>query len=637
MKKKKKKKLDTIKIKRRNNKSKNVLVNAFYISVILFLTGVFLVLFTFIWFARDLPRPERYSDRPIIEPTKIYDRTGEHVLYTIYGEERRELTVIEDVPEDFINALLTAEDRNFYEHYGVDIGGIVRSALLNLQAGRTVAGGSTISQQFVRSALLTPEKKVMRKVREIVLTLELERRYEKDEILEFYLNQIPFGSNAYGIESAAQTFFNKPASELTLAESATLVSVVPAPSLYSPYGERVDVLLRRKDNLLNSMYQEGHISKEELEEALEEEIVFHRHRDNLYAPHVVMEIKKELERLYGEEFLREEGLKVYTTIDFDLQRKTEEIVKERVQGNISRFNSHNGAAVVINPKTGEILSLVGSADYFGQPFPEDCTPGVNCRFDPNTNVTLRPRQPGSAFKPFVYATAFENGYSDNEIVLDEQTNFGTASNPYIPRNYDGRFRGEVTVRESLAQSLNVPSVRILRDMAGLEESVENAKRFGIELPRSADFYGLPLVLGGGDVKLLEVTSAYGVFATEGYRNEPYFISKIVDKNGNVLQENESTPRQIIDTGVARTITSILSDNEARAPVFGWNSMLYFPNREVAVKTGSTQNFRDAWCVGYTDNVVVGVWAGNNDNTSMVNAPGVSVAGPIWREIISETF
>ncbi len=623
---------NTIKIKKRKSKSKNLLANIFYLLTISFLFGVFLILFAFVYFAKDLPRPERYSDRPMAEPTRIYDRTGEHVLYTIYGEEKRELTIIENVPEHFINTLLTAEDKNFYNHYGIDFYGIMRSALMNLQTGRTVAGGSTISQQFVRAALLTPEKKVMRKVREIVLTFELERRYDKDEILEFYLNQIPFGSNAYGIESATQTFFNKTVNDITLAESATIVSVIPAPSFYSPYGPNLDKLMQKKDNLLRRMYEEGVISKEELDLAIEEEVVFHYGKDYLQAPHAVMRVKSDLEKLYGEDFLKEEGLKVYTTIDFEKQKEVEKILKERVAQN-RRFNSYNGAVVVIDPNTGEVIALVGSVDYFGSPYPEGCTPGKNCYFDPQTDVTDRMRQPGSAFKPFVYATAFENGYSGRTTVIDEPTNFGSTRSPYVPRNYDGMFRGEVTLRESLAQSLNVPSIKVLRDLAGLELSVENAKKFGINLPYSASFYGLPLVLGGGDVKLLEITSAYGVFATNGLKNDPFFILKIIDKDGNTIQESKPSLRQVLNPSVAREITDILSDNEARAPVFGWYSPLYFPYHNIAAKTGSTQNFRDAWCIGYSKDFVVGVWTGNNDNTSMVNAPGVNVAAPIWKEVI----
>jgi 1A family penicillin-binding protein len=618
--------------KRKKEKIKSFFLSGFYLFVIFILASVLVLLSIFIYFARDLPRPERYSDRPIAEPTKIYDRTGENVLYVIYGEEKREIIPLEDVPLHFINALLTAEDSNFYEHFGIDFQGIIRSALINFQAGRTVAGGSTISQQFVRSALLTPERKVMRKVREIVLTLELERRYSKDEILEFYLNQIPFGSNAYGVESAAKTFFNKSAKDLTVAEAATIVSLVPAPSYLSPYGKNLEELMRRKNRLLERMYTSGVISDEELEIAKEEDIVFHQSRDYLQAPHFVMYVKELLEKKYGADFLEEEGFSVYTTIDFELQKRAEKLTKERTQMNY-RFGAYNAAMTVINPNTGEVLALVGSADYFQDPLPDGCSPGINCKFDPFTNVTLRDRQPGSAFKPFVYAIAFEKGYNGNNTVIDEMTNFGTASNPYIPRNYDGYFRGEVTLREALAQSLNVPSVKVLKDFAGLRHTLEEIKKFGINLSRPPEAYGLSLVLGGGDVKLLEVTSAYGVFATEGYKNNPIFILKITDKNGNIIEENKTNPRLVLKPQVAREITSILSDNEARAPVFGWNSSLYFPFHEVAVKTGSTQGFRDAWCVGYTSDIVVGVWVGNNDNSSMINAPGVSVAAPLWRSFM----
>jgi len=618
------------KIKKR--KIKSLILSFFYLFVIFCLTTILFFASVFIYFARDLPRPERYTDRPLAEPTKIYDRTGENILYVIHGEEKREIISLEDVPSHFINILLTAEDSNFYEHIGVDFQGIVRSFLINFQAGRTVAGGSTISQQFIRSALLTPERKVMRKVREIILTLELERRYSKDEILGFYLNQIPFGSNAYGIESASQAFFNKSAKDLTIAESATLVSLIPAPSYLSPYGKNLEELIKRKNRLLDRVFSARLITEEDFEAAKEEEIIFHQSRTFLQAPHFIMYIKELLEKKYGEFFLEEEGFSVYTTIDLELQKRAEKMVKERTQSNY-RFGAYNAAMTVIDPKTGEVLALVGSADYFQESLPVGCNPGINCKFDPFTNVTLRNRQPGSALKPFVYAIAFEKGYSGETTVIDEPTNFGTTANPYIPRNYDGYSRGEVTLRQSLAQSLNIPSVKVLKDFAGLRHTIEEIKKFGINLSQTPEFYGLSLVLGGGDVKLLEVTSAYGVFATEGYKNNPVFILKITDKDGNVIEESKSTPRRILSSRVAKEITSILSDNESRAPVFGWNSPLYFPYHEVAVKTGSTQGFRDAWCVGYTSNIVIGVWVGNNDNSSMVNAPGISVAAPLWRDFI----
>jgi membrane carboxypeptidase/penicillin-binding protein PbpC len=287
----------------------------------------------------------------------------------------------------------------------------------------------------------------------------------------------------------------------------------------------------------------------------------------------------------------------------------------------------------MDPNTGEILAMVGSADYFGDPLPEGCTPGLDCKFDPFTNIVNRERQPGSSFKPFVYAIAFENGYSGETVVIDEKTNFGTLSNPYIPRNYDGLFRGEVTLRESLAQSLNVPAVKVLKEFAGLKNTVERVRDFGINLSESYEFYGLPLVLGGGDVKLIEITSAYGIFANDGYKNNISSVLKITDKEGNIIEDNNNTSqKRVLKSSVAEEITDILSDNSARAPVFGQNSLLYIEGEDIAVKTGSTQNFRDAWCIGYNNDFIVGVWVGNNDNSYMVNAPGVTVATPIWREV-----
>jgi 1A family penicillin-binding protein len=603
-----------------------------YIIIILFLIGVLFSISVFIYFAKDLPRPEKYTEYPVVRQTEIYDRSGENKLYTIYGEEVREIISINDVPNHFINALLTAEDRSFYSHFGIDFKGIARSFVLNFQEGRTVAGGSTISQQFVRSAFLTTEKKIIRKIREIVLTLELERRYSKNEILEFYLNQVPFGSNIYGIESAANVYFNKSAKELSLLESAVLVSLLPAPSYFSPFGENIDILLSRKDRLLDSMSEEGFITKNKAEEAKKEEVVFYKSPEYIKAPHFVFSVKNSLEEKYGEDFIKEKGLKIYTTIDYNIQKEVEKIVKEKVQENY-KYNAYNAAVVVIDPNNGEVLALVGSADYFGSSLPEGCTPGLDCKFDPFTDVTKKERQPGSSFKPFVYAIAFENGYSGETVVVDEETNFGTPLNPYIPQNYDGRFRGEVTLREALAQSLNIPAVKVLKDFAGLKYTVEKVRDFGINLSQSYEFYGLPLVLGGGDVKLIEIALAYGIFANDGYKNNLSSVLKITDKDGNIIEENNNpSQKRVIKQSTAEEITDILSDNDARAPVFGQNSPLYIEGYDVAVKTGSTQNFRDAWCVGYNDDFIVGVWVGNNNNSSMVNASGVVVATPIWREV-----
>lgn len=625
-------------MKKRVKKTKEVISVFFYLLLIFIFLTVLVGSLSFIYFARDLPRPEDFVGRSVSRPTRIYDRTGENLLYTIHGEERRDLIGIEEVPDHLIYALLAAEDSNYYDHFGIDMRGIGRSILINLRERNISAGGSTISQQVVRSAMLTRERTFMRKIREVILTLEMERRYDKNQILEFYLNQISFGHNVYGIETASQSFFGKPASELTLGESAILVAMIRSPSALSPYSKNTAALTGRKNYILNRMEELNYITEKEKKQALDEEPEFSRFRNYLKAPHFVTEIKKELKQTYGEDFLKRSGLKIYTTLDYDLQKRTETIVDVLTSQNSEQYNSHNMSVVVNDPNTGEILAMVGSADYHGDKYPSDCVPGNTCLFDPYTNVAMRGRQPGSAFKPFVYAEAFRNGYDGNTTVVDEKKNFGTESDPYVPRNYDGNYRGEVTLRQSLAQSLNVPSVKVLDEKAGIPESIELAERFGITtLTEDPYYYGLPLVLGGGDVKLLELTSAYGVFATEGLKTPPQSILSIENSNGDIIYEKNSTPRRVLEASVAQEITDILSDNESRAPIFGSNSVLHFEDREIAVKTGSTQNFRDGWAVGYNENVVVGVWTGNNNNQSMVNAPGLSVAGPAWRMIMKQTI
>jgi membrane peptidoglycan carboxypeptidase len=320
-----------------------------------------------------------------------------------------------------------------------------------------------------------------------------------------------------------------------------------------------------------------------------------------------------------------------------MQEWAERIIKDGVSRN-EAFNAYNASLVAINPKTGEIMAMVGSKDYFADPLPKGCNPGINCLFEPNPNVAIRNRQPGSSFKPFVYATAFVNGYHDYTITIDEETNFGSPNNPYIPQNYDGRFRGPVTLRNALAQSLNIPAIKVLRDFAGIKESIQTAKNFGItSLTRPASFYGLPLVLGGGEVKLLEMVTAYGVFATRGLYLPATAILRIEDNNGTIIEQNDKTPKKVLNSNVADTINSILSDNNARAPVFGYQSILHFDHYQVAAKTGTTQGYRDGWVVGYTPNLVVGVWAGNNNNESMKKEPGISVAGPIWRNFIDKAL
>lgn len=603
-----------------------ILNNIFSAIIILFLITIIVGLSLFLYYTKDFPRPDSLSEKSFVEPTRIYDRTGEVILYTVYGEEKRDIVALDDIPDHLVHAVVSIEDADFYSHSGLDFKGIARSILENLKNWNRSQGGSTISQQLIRNTFLTGDKTISRKVREIILTLELERRYSKDEIMEFYLNQIPFGGNAYGVEAAAQTFFNKSVSDLEVQESAIIASIIRSPSRLSPYGNHIEELMARKDYTLDRMAYLGYLSEAEAQQYKEKEITFSPSAQLLRAPHFTLEIVQYLEQTYGEEYLKTQGLKVYTSIDWELQQKAEEIVKKNAQNNL-RYNAHNLALSAVDPNNGEVLAMVGSVDYFKDPFPEGCTPGKSCRFEPYPNVAERPRQPGSAFKPFVYADAFKKGYTDKTIVIDEPINY----NGYSPKNYDGMYRGAVTLRSALAQSLNVPAVRVLAEMTNVADSIKTASDFGITtLTRPPSFYGLPLVLGGGEVTLLEMTSAYGVFASDGYANPPVSIIKVVDSNGQTIEEKNSSPKKVLDSNIAKMITSILSDNDARAPMFGYNSILNIPG--VAVKTGTTQDYKDGWAIGYNNSVVIGVWAGNNDNTPMINAPGISVAGPTLREL-----
>jgi 1A family penicillin-binding protein len=611
-----------------NGRAKEILLNIAKISFLGFLALFTFSLSVFVYYARDLPRPEKYSERPFDQPTKIYDRSGEVVLYTLYGEEKRDLVSLDEMPEHLRKAVIATEDSSFYSHFGVDFKGILRSLIENLRRGRTAQGGSTISQQLIRSSLLSGEKTIGRKIREVILTLELERRYSKEEILELYLNQIPLGSNSYGVEAASQTYFNKSASEINVAEAAVVASLIRSPSFLSPYGPNLERLLIRKDYVLRRMHDEGYLSWEEVEEYQAQEIKFSPINQFLKAPHFTLEVISYLTDKYGEDYLRTRGLEIYTTIDWKLQEEAEKIVKEAVARN-KAYRSYNAALVALNPKNGEVLAMVGSADYFKESLPEGCTPGKNCLFEPYPNVAMRPRQPGSSFKPFVYADVFKKGYTDQTIILDEPVTFGDG---YSPRNFDGAFRGPVTIRQALAQSLNVPAIRSIAFLTNVEDTIKTAQDLGITtLTRPASFYRLPLALGSGEVTLLDMASAYGTFANEGYAVSPTFVIKVTDSQGRILEENKKEPRRVLDSSTARLISDILSDNDARGPMMGYNSPLNIPG--VSVKTGTTQDYKDAWTIGYTSSISVGFWAGNNDNTTMIRGESLSAAAPAWRKFM----
>ena len=593
------------------------------------LLGVFIGILGFIvfgllfaYYSFNLPDPNRLADRIVPESTKIMDRSGK-LLYEIHGEAKRTLITLAEVPPITKQAIIAIEDKDFYKHGGISLAGIVRSALRNLLTGSRV-GGSTITQQFVRNAVLTREKTYTRKFKEIVIATQLERRYNKDEILRLYLNEIPFGSNAYGIQAAAQTYFGKDAKNLTLVESAYVAAMPQAPTYYSPYGPHKDELDARADTVLALMYEQGYITKEQRNSAQNEKIEFRKIGRGILAPHFVLYVQDLLAQKYGEVELQDGGFKVTTTLDLDLQNIAEEVVANQVPLNEKNYGGGNASLVAIDPKTGQILAMVGSRDYFDE------------EHDGAVNVALRPRQPGSSFKPYVYATAFKTGMSPATMLLDVITNFGEfGGKEYIPTDYDGKERGPISLRQSLQGSLNIPAVKTLI-LTGVDQSIDTAEAMGLTTLKDRSRYGPSLVLGGGEVKLLEHSAAFGTFSQNGIKHDTTVILKVEDKNGNTLEEYElSRGKEVLNPQVAYLINNVLSDNEARLFLFtNRNNRLTLPGRSVAAKTGTTQEFRDAWTVGYTPSLVTGVWVGNNDNSAMKQgADGLVVAAPIWNEFM----
>lgn len=601
--------------------------------------------------ALDIPDVSLFTERKVEQSTKIYDRTGTILLYDVHGSVQRTVIPFDEIPRHVKNAAVAIEDANFYNHHGISIEGIARAFFSNLISGDIAGqGGSTITQQLIKSALLTTKKTITRKIKEAILAIKLERVLSKEEILNLYLNEIPYGGQSYGIEAASQTYFAKSARDLTLAESAYLAALPQAPTYYSPYGLHTNELEKRKNTVLTRMNELGFIVKEEAESAMREKVLFiPRADESLKAPHFVMYVIDQLQQRYGKDVVDSGGLKVITSLDWDLQQKGEELTKRFVEEEKDKFLVSNAGLVALEPKTGLILVMVGSKDFWGDPEPKGCAPGATCQFDPQVNVTIRLRQPGSSFKPIVYAQAFKEGYTPETVVFDLPTEFNHSCNPdiaaneynenskcYAPQNYDSMFRGPVTFREALAQSINVPSVKVLY-LAGLRDSIALAKTVGITTLTDPDRYGLTLVLGGGEVKLLEMASAYAVFANDGTQNPPTAILKAEENDGTVLEEYTPPHSAVLDPEIARRINSVLSDNNARAPAFGEQSYLYFPDRQVAAKTGTTNDYRDAWVIGYTPAIAVGVWFGNNDNTPMEKKVAGFIAAPLWNAFLKEAL
>lgn len=615
----------------------NILV-AFF-GIVIFLSLIPII--TYISFAADLSPKDTLTG---------HNETGIKLLdaqnrpfFTFYGAKFKKEIPLSTIPPATQLAVIAMEDKDFYSHPGFSIPAMIRSFIDNVQGRSLTYGGSTITQQLVKNSLLNPRKDFIRKTQEIVLAQEIERRYSKDQILEMYLNSVYFGEGAFGVEEAANIYFNVPASEMTLGQSAILAGILPSPSKFSLFNEDLTGTRQRQKIVLERMENLGMITPGQKEAALEEELKISPHRGdiNTYAPHFALMVRDQLIKQYGENWLARSGIKVRTTLDLNWQKFAEDTVATQV-ANLQKNNVSNGAAVVLDPRTSEVRALVGSkgwnADGYGK-----------------VNIATSPRPPGSAFKPIVYIRALEKGIITPATVLkDEPTSFANfdekkyfsnfqtrgaamaalARDPnayYKPVDYDRRYRGPVTVRRALSNSLNIPSVAVLKAI-GIDEAVDSAKNLGLTTLTQPSDYGLALVLGTADVKLLELTNAYAIFANNGYRNDPALILDITDKRGHLIYQHQPDPRRTVEDKYTFLISSILSDNKSRAEIFGTALNI---SRPAAVKTGTTENFKDAWTIGYTPSLVVGVWVGNNFGEQMDGIAGSLGAAPIWKSLMEK--
>ncbi|MFO7807192.1 MAG: PBP1A family penicillin-binding protein [Candidatus Moraniibacteriota bacterium] len=607
-------------------KIKSLLKISFLVLTICFFMGFFSLSGYGYQLYKETPAIEGINTFRMKQTSVIYDRTEETVLYEIHGTEDRKVISYENIPAAAKIATIAAEDDNFFEHKGFDPISILRAAKINLENKESLQGASTITQQLARDLYLTREKTYERKIKELILAVKMEKTTSKEEILEMYLNKITYGSNIYGIQSASEKFFDKDAQALTLDEAALLAALPKAPGALSPYGKNTKELEKRQKNILLKINEMGLVKEGKINEALAINTLekIKPRKDEIISPHFVFYVIKQLEEKYGEKFIKEGGLKITTTLDLEMQNRGQEIAKRKAHENKEKWSAENAALVAMNPKEGEILAMIGSRDYF------------DLKIDGEVNVATRPRQPGSSFKPLVYAAAFEKGFQPETKLYDVKTDFGPdgSGKNYIPRNYSGSFHGLISMRNALAGSINVPAVKTIY-LAEIDNTVKLAKKMGINSIKSSKGYGLSLALGSAEISLLEEVSAYSVFANEGKRINPTAIKKITDSAGQVIFKHKKEKEKILQIETARKINSILTDKSARQTTFGSSNSLEIPGRQVAVKTGTTQNYQDAWTVGYTPSLAVGVWTGNNDNSPMLSgAAGVFVAAPIWNEFSS---
>ena len=596
-------------------KAKYFFLGSLFSAIFIFLPLLFLI------FLQDLPSPTTLSLQDTAQTTKIYDRNGV-LLYQIYASQNRTFVPLSSIPKELQNATIAIEDKDFYSNPGFNIPAILRAVIADL-SGKPLQGGSTITQQLIKATLLTPEISLIRKVKEVILAFWAERIYAKDQILQMYLNQIPYGGTSYGVEAASQTYFGKHVKDLTLSESSFLAGLPNAPTLYSPYGEFPNLWKKRQKEVLSKMVEQKFIIQKDARDAEKEDLSFQPIQNPIHAPHFVMYVKDLLAKKYGLPMVEKGGLWVKTTLDLKIQETAEQIVKEEVENNIS-LNLTNGASLITNPKNGDIIAMVGSRDY------SDPNGG-------NFNATTALRQPGSSIKVVTYSAALSHSFTAATSIDDSPISFTSPGSPiYSPVNYDGRFHGLLTLRLALANSINIPAVKTLNTI-GIPTMVELGKKMGISTWKEPENYGLAITLGAADVKITDMAVVYGVLANQGERVNLNPILKITDTQGNILEEKKIEKNRILDPGVAFIISDILSDNQARSMEFGTNSPLVIPNHTVSVKTGTSDNKRDNWTIGYTPSHLVAVWVGNNDNSPMNQslASGITGAAPIWHRIMEK--
>jgi len=574
-----------------------------------------------------LPDISTFEARQIANSSKITDRTGTVILYDAHQSVRRTQIPITSMGDPVQKAVISIEDQDFYNNNGIRPTSIIRAMLINLTHASYMQGGSTITQQIIKNTLLNGDKSIGRKLKEWVLAIRLTKQFSKNQILEIYLNDAPLGGTIYGVEAASEAFFGIPSGQMDVAQAAYLAAMLPAPTYYSPFGLHKTALNTRKDLVLSKMKQYGYITTDQYTAAKAEKVVFSQGAENgIKAPHFVFWILNQIEQKYGVDAIENGGYTIKTTLDYDLQQNAEALVAKQAAANQKAYGASNSGLVAIDPTTGQILTMVGSRNYF------DAT------VDGAYNIATAQRQPGSSFKPFVYSTAFAQGYTPDSVVFDVPTEFSTnctsdeqplagytLKDCYHPSNFDNKFKGPISLRSAIAESRNVPSVK-LEYLVGIQNAINTAHALGITTLNDPSQYGLSLVLGGGEVTLLDMTGAYGVLANAGVRNLTTGILEVDDANGNVLQQYQPNPTNVMDKNVALTMDNVLADAQARIPTFG-TAIITIPG--VAVKTGTTNDDRDAWTVGYTPGISVGVWSGNNNNSPMRNG-GSAISGPTWK-------